>query len=224
MIGIGRARHDGPRHNSRHNPPHSLCGRLGARRGFSLVELLVALALLSVVVLIMGFLMNSMRMNSEALLAGFTEPDPGADAAELEEDLRRMLRSRPDPEIPVFEWDEEVGLMWRRETTDARGRALPTQVRVLHDSEAETVLRVLRQAGGGASTNVVWRGVSALRWTFWDGETWQTAWPPGEDGDRVPRLVRAELSGREGAVLRHDMLVPAAMRVEPDSGPGENQP
>ncbi|MCC5845899.1 MAG: prepilin-type N-terminal cleavage/methylation domain-containing protein [Verrucomicrobia bacterium] len=191
-------------------------GAIDSSEGFSLVELLVALTLLSVVVLIMGLLMNSLRVNSEALLAGFGEYDPADDGRHLDGDLRMLLRSQPDREVAVFALDGENALAWRRLMVDDQGRELPVEVFVAHDSEDRAVFRVLRSPEGAAVTNAVWRGVSRVDWRFWDGEEWHTAWPPGERNDAVPKLVRAELA-RGGERIRYDMPVPAAMKLEPET-------
>lgn len=191
-------------------------GSLVSSKGFSLVELLVALALLSVVVLIMGLLMNSLRVNSEALLEGFGEYDPADDGRILDGDLRMLLRSQPDEDVPVFALDGDNALAWRRLVFDERGRELPAEVLVAHDPDNRAVFRVLHAQGGAPVTNGVWRGVSRVDWRFWDGEAWHTVWPPGERNDLVPRLVRAKLERGEDRI-HYDMAVPSAMKLEPEA-------
>lgn len=191
-------------------------GAVTIRRGFSLVELLVALALLSVVVLIMGLLMNSLRINSEVLLEGFGEEDPAEYGRILDADLRMLLRSRPDEDKPVLALTEEEGLLWRRLLPDEQGRLFPAEVQVFLESGEAEVLRVLRPASGNASTNTVWRSVSRLNWTFWDGEAWTAEWPPDGREDALPRMLRADITRPGGDTLRYDLLVPASLRLEPE--------
>lgn len=182
------------------------------------MELLVALALLSVVMLMAGLLLNSLQINTQALLEGFAEDDPGLAARLLDEDLRMLLRGQPDAEAPVLGLNEEGELSWRRLEVDGAGRERPVGLLVKHDPEARAVIRIRQSGAGVNTTNVVWRGVSGLDWRFWDGDAWRETWPPGEQKDVLPRLVRAELrlEAREAPVV-HDMPVPAAMRFSPEN-------
>jgi prepilin-type N-terminal cleavage/methylation domain-containing protein len=192
-------------------------GTVISRRGFSLIELLVALALLSVVVLIMGLLLNSMRINSEALLEGFSKEGAAAPDAQLAADFRMLLRTVPDEETPVMGFDDEGALRWRRMIVDETGRELPAEVQVFQDDRSQSVLRVLTPSSGVSTTNVVWRSVDRMAWRFWDGSAWQTTWPPEEhQNEAVPRLVRADLLQSGGENVEADFLVPSAMRYDPD--------
>lgn len=191
-------------------------GPLGSARGFSLIELLVALSLLALVVLIMGLLMNSLRIQSAALLTGFGEPATVEEPRLLDADLRMLLRSRPDPSLPVLTRDEENHLIWRRLVRDASGRDFPAEVRVFHDPDTQSVVRRLHVPPHAEEMAVIWRGVSGVAWSFWDGALWHADWPPEARKDAVPRLVRVEMMrGKER--LRHDIPVPAAMRWQAET-------
>lgn len=191
-------------------------GSLGPARGFSLIELLVALSLLALVVLMMGLLMNSLRIQSAALLTGFGEPAAVEEPRLLDADLRMLLRSRPDSSLPVLTRDEENHLTWRRLVRDASGRDYPGEVRVFHDADTQAVIRILHVPPHAEESAVIWRGVSGVSWWFWDGARWHADWPPEAQKDAVPRLVRAEMM-RGTERLRYDIPVPAAMRWQAEA-------
>ena len=180
------------------------------RRGFTLAELLVALALLSVVVMMTGLLLGGMRNAADVLLGPAPDPVP-PEFAMLEDDLLHLSRTGADAE-DSFSLSPESGARWMRLKRDPEGGGESLEVHWPPVTEAGEWIRVTRRLLPEAvTTNVVLSGVSTVHWAVSEGRDWTSSWPVG-DGVRPPGMVRVTVEDAGGA--RSGLfLIPAAMKT-----------
>ncbi len=185
-------------------------------RGFTLVELLVALSLLSVLVLLAGLLMSSAR----GLARTLGEPPPGQPSPllSLQEDLLLLLRASPGENTPELLLHPVEGLRFRKIASDASGWFYAEEIHIppLVDGQ---LLRISRPATEESTwvTNRIHTGLQEWRLLVVSGEALEEVWPPEDKGDApLPRQMAAEWAEENGELKSGPLLIPSALRYKPE--------
>ncbi|MCC5849312.1 MAG: prepilin-type N-terminal cleavage/methylation domain-containing protein [Verrucomicrobia bacterium] len=195
--------------------------RIVKARGLSLIELLVALSLLSVVTLMGWLMLASIRNIADELLA--ESPDTLHEAlAAFENDLAHLIRSMEAEGDPDFQLKSDGTAKWLTATAGATGHAIPTRVSYLPPDNEGNWRRTAQAAGQTQiQTNLLYSAVQSLTLSVYrEEETWSPEWPPEASADvpsstALPKLIRVDMETTDGQTVRRNFLVPAAMRLVP---------
>lgn len=180
---------------------------------FTLMELLVAVSLLSVVLLLAGLLLAGARSLYNAVFT--SEEDPSIGFRVLQDDLDHLLRRAPELILHPAE-----GLRWTRIVGESDLERLPVEVFYLYAASDRALLRLHRPPGdedAGWTTNQVFRSVRRWDWRLETPDGPRTVWPPeGEDTAPLPGGISViwEIGDAEGESV---FLIPAAMRREAEA-------
>ncbi len=187
------------------------CPSHGSRRGgFTLVELLLAVALASVVAALAWSLLSSTTRAVEREADRARGPDAAARAVELvRDDLERMFLPPGDPACALelaAGGDAPPRLAFCAVHVAARTADLamgePYRVEYTLAPEggagAAALLRISERLSGEMEreTNVVLRPCSAFRVELGAGGTWQAKWPHETAGGAPPRAARVTVQAR----------------------------
>lgn len=210
----------------------------GARRrgvrGLTLIELLVALAILSTITLLLSASVHGLRRTSDGLLARRkTLADPQA----LLGELTREVESAWNPEFadqPAFriagrEPGKPERWTWTFFTarpdadSDDPTRFTLTEVRYTAveaggSLELRRAQRPARERPDEFSTPILLlRGARELEVEAGDGGAWTALWPEKET-TRLPRKVRMRIvpGGEPETIHTAEILIPCALYIEPD--------
>ncbi len=191
-------------------------------KGLSLVELLVALSLLSVVTLMGWLMLASIRNIADELL---TETPDTLDRAlsGFENDLAHLVRSMAPDGDPDFQLDPDGTAKWLTTAPGEHGRDIPLEVTYLPPDNEGHWRRAVRFPGQTqAQTNLLHSAVQHLALSaYLEENLWSPKWPPETTndspapGNAPPRLLRFEVETTDGTRVHGNFLIPAAMRIDP---------
>ena len=181
------------------------------RRAFTLVELLIALALTAVVMGLAWIVMDSTRKVSLEIEQPVDRP---VDAfwQQLQWEFDRLLPSPVNTKRPPLRFSPENGLEMVALLPDADGIPLQTE---LHYFLKEKELFKIRQSGfpPTAQTNPVFTAVQHFAVLVQSEGQDVTEWPP-EKNSPLPARLQMEMEGVNGQRSQHDFYLPAAFRVK----------
>jgi len=184
--------------------------------GFTLVELLVALSLLSVLVLLAGLLLGSAR--GLALALGEPSREPPSPLPPLQDDLNRLQRGPPGEEYPELLLDPVEGLRFRRLSRDESGWMYPEELHIPPLTDGQ-LLRISRPAGGEGPwvTNRIRSGLRDWRLrVISEGEALDI-WPPADGREApLPRRLAAGWETNDAQIRTGSLLIPAALLYKPE--------
>lgn len=186
------------------------------RRGFTLIEVLIALALVSVVVGLAWIVLDSVRKVAAEISLPIEDPMHPV-WMQLERELDALLPKPAGVDTPALRFSEEEGLEFVSLLKNARGIPLQTELHYL--LENQDLLRISRSGYPTlAQTNRLARGVQ--QWivrAIHQDETF-TEWPPEQEGDEaipLPARLNFTLERANGIVHEFDQYLPASYRASP---------
>ncbi len=181
------------------------------RRGFSLVEVLVALALLALVLTLASALLQAAARHGEAML-----PRPPSStrllADALQDDLDWLHRDPLPPGTPSL-------LLETNTLTLARTRPPPNDPALLErqyrlSDDGTTLLRIDRLPPAPlAETNAVLDRITQFLLEAREGSTWQPSWP--SEAVSPPTLLRLHITREGEPPLTRILLCPASFHASP---------
>ncbi|MEX2607138.1 MAG: prepilin-type N-terminal cleavage/methylation domain-containing protein [Kiritimatiellia bacterium] len=183
--------------------------------GFSLIEVLIALALVSVVVGLAWIILDSVSKVASEISKPIMDPmDPAW--AQLEREMDALLPAPVGVDTPALRFSEEDGLEFVSLLKNAREIHLQTEVHYL--LENQNLLRISRSGFPPLTqTNRVASGVQ--RWTVravHQGETF-TNWPPDEEEAEehppLPARLTFTMERENGNSHDYDQYLPASYRI-----------
>jgi general secretion pathway protein J len=182
----------------------------GPERGFTLVEMLVALAIFGIVSMVGVALASSAlgaTARSEMALARVSslERTRQALAADLGQAVPRVSLSVEGRPLPAFTLTEEGFVLVRR---GAHGLVPPVQ-KIAWGFDGRRLLRQTWPQVDGAEpgpATVMMEGVSAVSLRVHDADGWQSGWAP-EAPEQLPRAVELTVVPASGPPLVLKFLV-----------------
>jgi prepilin-type N-terminal cleavage/methylation domain-containing protein len=187
--------------------------RRQTKSGFSLVEVLVALALAGVVTALAVLILHTTRQVTSELQTPLTSPTDAL-RLQLQEDLDHLLPGEILPNEPPLMLREEGILQMVSLRSDERGIPHPTRIR--YDLDDSTLRRIT--TGGTpptSSTNLVLRSVKTFIPTaFLKGEP-RTEWPD-EQKEALPQRVEVAIQPTGSApAFTFSLDIPASFSLKP---------
>lgn len=180
-------------------------------RAFTLIEVLIALALTSVVMGLAWVVMDSTRKVSLEIEQPVDDP---VDTfwQQLQWELDRLLPSPVNTKRPALRFTPETGLELVALLPDADGIPLQTE---LHYFLKEKEMFKIRQSGfpPRAQTNLVSTAVQRFSIFVQDDDQRYTEWPP-ENKRPLPALLQMQMETTNGLNSQHAFYLPAAFRVK----------
>lgn len=188
-----------------------------ARYGFTLIEVLIALALASVVVGLAWIVLDSVRKVASEISRPIGDPMNSV-WTQLERELDALLPNPEGVDTPPLRVSEEDGLEFVSLLKNDREIPLQTEVRYLLDNR--DLLRISRSGFPPLNrTNRVAAGVQ--KWivlAIHRGETF-SKWPPDEADEEetgpLPVRLHFTLEREDGTTSLFDQYLPASYRASP---------
>lgn len=165
---------------------HGECRKNGGEAGFTLIELMISLALFGLIAMA-GLALVDALMGIQSRTEGRLDR-----LAELQRAMYVVDNDLGQTGMGAVEGDA-TGLSFTRPLAAAGG----VPVRVRYELGSGSLLRSLRGPGLPPGTQRVLQGVSSLRWSYYQPATgWVDRWPP-----------TAELSGKWPAAVAADIVL-----------------
>lgn len=184
---------------------------LTRRRAFTLIEVLIALALTSVVMGLAWIVLDSTRKVTLEIDKPI-EDTTDIFWQQIQWELDRLLSSPVNTKTPPLRFSPERGLEMVALLPDRNGIPLQTE---LHYVLKDTQLMKIRKSGfpPAAQTNLLSETVQAFLPTVEiDAESF-SSWPP-EKNSPPPPLLQLRLLMKDGQSTEREFYLPAAFRVE----------
>lgn len=185
--------------------------------GFSLLELLVALSLVTVVLLIAGLQLASVRGFSRHVQTAGNEVPEWLEL--LRDDLLHMSRFPLGEDQPVFALDPVDGLRWQRQPPLQDAGAASFSVKYVMSPAEAVLLRAVRREGLEQrwQTNVVGRALRSWQVEVLLEDRMLGRWPESDRPEaraEVPLRLRVTwLTGGQADAQTRELLLPAGLRV-----------
>lgn len=187
---------------------------LKQRQGFTLVEVLMAVALSAVVMGLAWVLMDSTRKVAREI----EQPveDPFAPLwQELQTAADRLLSHPVSPKDPPLRFSEENGLEMVALLPDANG--IPQQTGLHYFIQNQSLYRIRRTGfPPSAQTNLLSNAVARFAAAVPAADEVIREWPPKKNSP-LPLRLQVEISPTDGPAVRQEFLIPAALRVKKTS-------
>lgn len=193
---------------------------IGTRRGFSLIEVLVAVSLVTVVISLAWILLESVRQVADEIEMPIeNSADPFW--SQLQKEIDQLL---PDPvqhDMPALRFSPKEGLEMISLLQNEKGIPLETKIHYFTDDD---ILMKITENGFplNARTNVVAESVSTIRSHALQDDQKIPVWPP-EDEHPLPARVEVELETVERTTLTRVFFIPASLKYEPENSESNNQ-
>jgi len=178
---------------------------------FTLVELLIALTLVSVVMALAWMVLDSTRKVTEEIGAPVTNPVEQVWSG-IQYELDRLLPDPQPSDIPGLQFTDDTGLELVSLVPGPEG--IPLQTELHYQINQSKLLKIsIRNAPPLSQTNVIAQGVTAFRIRGHKDESEIESWPPEEEKP-LPSRLSAELQLSDGSVYTRDFHLPASFRAK----------
>lgn len=183
------------------------------QKGFSLIELLIAVSLLAVVMSLAFMVLDSARRVAEEISG------PSGSPAEpfwtqLQKEFDHILVSPVQMDRPPLRFSEDEGLELVSLLPNPQG--IPLETFVQYYVEDDQLLKIT--ASGYplvAETNIVAEAISEIRSLGLIEDKEFVDWPD-EDENPLPPRIQIELETDSREVLQREFYLPASFRIESD--------